>query len=152
MAKKAQKWDPQLVESRLVEFAVANERRGEGPWWAPRKPGEGRRFGEFKLRKKDETKEFRCFTDGCAGKARHATSSYPGALLRWFWQPNSFYCWPCVWKRGAIATCMMAALILAAGLVLMLLPTVGIGWTLLAIPIGAIALYKLLDWGLKKSS
>ena len=138
--------DPETLRKMEEQIRVWERGEGEEPCyiWSGGKP-------DFPKPKKGSVEFTDCQTTNCAGKARHATSSYPGALLRWFWQPNSFYCWPCVWKRGAIATCMMAALILAAGLVLMLLPTVGIGWTLLAIPVGAVALYKLLDWGLKAS-
>ena len=70
--------------------------------------------------KKDSVAHTACQTTNCTGKAYHRTAEYPGKLLRWFWEPNSFFCWPCQLRRGAVATLLTTALILTGGLILMI--------------------------------
>ncbi len=77
------------------------------PFWAPGQP-------DYAPPKKGSVEYTACQTPNCAGQARHWK-------IRWLWESNSFYCMPCLWKRGAIATLLTTALILTGGLILMIL-------------------------------
>ena len=100
-----ERMDPEFL--RKCEEQIAALMRGEGyePFFAAGQPS-------FVKPKKGSVKFTACETANCTGLAHHETNKF----LRWFWQPNSFYCWPCQISRGLI----VAALAMAAWALLLL--------------------------------
>lgn len=135
MAKRRRETvDPATIQNMQEEIASWERGEGDEPFFAPNQPN-------FDKPKKGSVKKTACQTLGCPGMARHFE-------IPWLFQSNSFYCWLCVSKRGIIAALLSGALVLSAGLILMLLPMIGLVRIILVlfVPIVGFVLWQLAKY------